>query len=689
MRSRWSDAELEALLARYPGWPEDLVACLYASRLLGAEPALALHGGGNTSVKLPARDLLGEEVPGLYVKGSGRDLAGIEPEDFSLLDLDRAARLVGLGSLPDSEIARCLRICALVPEAPPPSIETPLHASLPSRFVLHTHAEAILSLTNRVGGAGCVAEALGRGVIVLPYVRPGLELAAASRTAILAEPRSIGMVWVQHGLLSWGPTAKDAYDRTVDLVSRAEAFLSRERARSAVPSSLAVTEPIPHPGLARQRMAELAPRMRGLLSAESGNPDRPFERPILASATDAATLLALASHGAEAQVISPPLTSDHLIRIGREPLWLAHLPWTDLEALDSQLRGWVEAYERRTGELPRTALVPGVGVVGRGRDAREAGIALDLALQNLMVKTAMVSAGVRYQGLEGEHLREAEHRPLQQAKLERSAQPMGGTVAILTGAAGAIGSGCARVLLEAGAHVALADLAGERLTSLAAELETEFPGRVLAAEMDVTSGASVAAGFAAACCAWGGVDLVVANAGLAHVAPLAELELEELRRLERVNLEGTLHTLAEAARLFRLQGTGGDVVLVSTKNVPAPGASFGAYSATKAAAHQLARVASLELAELGVRVNMVAPDAVFGDAGRPSGLWQEVGPARMKARGLDSAGLEDYYRQRNLLKARVTARHVGEAVLFFALRKTPTTGATLPVDGGLPDATPR
>ncbi|HEX6199447.1 MAG TPA: SDR family oxidoreductase, partial [Thermoanaerobaculia bacterium] len=178
-------------------------------------------------------------------------------------------------------------------------------------------------------------------------------------------------------------------------------------------------------------------------------------------------------------------------------------------------------------------------------------------------------------------------------------------------------------------------------------------------------------------------------AGAAHVAALEELDLADFERLERVNVHGTLLPLAEAARRFRLQGTGGDVVLVSTKNVFAPGTSFGAYSATKAAAHQLARVASQELAPLGVRVNMVAPDAVFAEGERRSGLWQDVGPSRMRARGLSEAELEEYYRDRNLLKARITARHVAQAVLFFATRRTPTTGATLPVDGGLPDATPR
>ncbi len=201
--------------------------------------------------------------------------------------------------------------------------------------------------------------------------------------------------------------------------------------------------------------------------------------------------------------------------------------------------------------------------------------------------------------------------------------------------------------------------------------------------------ASVREGFRRVIQAWGGVDLVVSNAGIAHVSPLAGLDIEAYRRLERVNVEGTLNVISEAGKLFRRQGTGGDIVLVSTKNVFAPGAGFGAYSATKAAAHQLARIASLELAPIDVRVNMVAPDAVFSHGNRRSGLWAEIGPDRMKARGLDEKGLEDYYRGRNLLKARVTAVHVARAVLFFATRQTPTTGATIPVDGGLPDATPR
>ncbi len=267
--------------------------------------------------------------------------------------------------------------------------------------------------------------------------------------------------------------------------------------------------------------------------------------------------------------------------------------------------------------------------------------------------------------------------------------PLHNKVALVTGAAGAIGAGICKGLLENGCRVAATDRAQEPLDTLVAELLPGAPGRIIGIRMDVTDGDDVAYGFAAVGRAWGGVDIVVANAGIALVSSLVDLDLDAFRKLEKVNVDGTLLTLAEAGRWLALQGTGGDIVVISTKNVFAPGAHFGAYSATKAAGHQLARVAALELAPLGVRVNMVAPDAVFAGGKRKSGLWAEIGPSRMKARGLDEQGLEEYYRNRNLLKARITPAHVANAVLFFVTRQTPTTGATLPVDGGLPDAVPR
>jgi len=267
--------------------------------------------------------------------------------------------------------------------------------------------------------------------------------------------------------------------------------------------------------------------------------------------------------------------------------------------------------------------------------------------------------------------------------------PLGDRVVLVTGAAGAIGYGICKGLLEAGCRVAATDLPGDRLAALVDDLNARAGERAIGLAMDVTDPASVAQAFDDATGRWGGVDIVIVNAGIAMVARLTEMDPAVFAKIEKVNVEGALLTLAEAGRHMKRQATGGDIVVISTKNVPCPGAGFGAYSSTKAACHQLGRIASLELAEFDIRVNMVAPDAVFSEGAYKSGLWEEVGPGRMKARGLDEDGLHEYYRNRNLLKARVTARHVANAVLFFVTRQTPTTGATIPVDGGLPDATPR
>ncbi|MBU0478415.1 SDR family oxidoreductase [bacterium] len=276
--------------------------------------------------------------------------------------------------------------------------------------------------------------------------------------------------------------------------------------------------------------------------------------------------------------------------------------------------------------------------------------------------------------------------------IEKAAKPdppLRNEVAIITGAAGAIGSGICRGLLENGCRVAATDLPGKRLDNFVSEFKKSAGDCIIGVPLDVTDKESVTNGFNSVIREWGGIDIVIVNAGIPLISSIMEMSLNDFRRLEKVNVEGTLLTLAEAGCHMRLQGTGGDIVLTSTKNVFSPGARFGAYSATKAASHQLGRIASLELAEFGIRVNMVAPDAVFSDGECKSGLWKKIGPDRMRHKGIDEKELQEHYRQRNLLKTTITARHVANAVLFFVTRQTPTTGATIPVDGGLPDATPR
>ena len=386
------------------------------------------------------------------------------------------------------------------------------------------------------------------------------------------------------------------------------------------------------------RLNSVTPVMRGLLAKQTDNEDMPYEPVILRSLTgEEAVKFAASAESAELPEYPAPLT-----RTEKPPLFIKAVDFdAEAENLRKQLKDSLSDYSQRHGCSPEIIRLRGLGVLWV--DSGDSGSRL----------------------------------------------PLRNKVAAVTGAAGAIGYGICRGLLENGCYLAATDLAGEKLDSFVSDLKGRWGNHVIGVAIDVTDKDSLVAGFRKIIASWGGIDILVLNAGIAMVSYLKEMDLDEFRKLEKVNVEGAMLTLSHIARHFILQGTGGDIIVVSTKNVPSPGAGFGAYSATKAACHQLGRIASIELAQYGVRVNMVAPDAVFSEGEYKSGLWEQIGPERMQSRGLDEKGLQEYYRSRNLLKAKVTGRHVANAVLFFATRQTPTTGATLPVDGGLPDATPR
>jgi rhamnose utilization protein RhaD (predicted bifunctional aldolase and dehydrogenase)/NAD(P)-dependent dehydrogenase (short-subunit alcohol dehydrogenase family) len=702
MQSRWSETEAEEFVREHAsGTDRDLALRTYSARLLGAEPSLVLHGGGNTSVKAETTDTLGQKRPVIYVKASGHDLATITPAGHTALDLEYLRRLRALDSLDDAAMVNEFRTHLIRADAPTPSIETLVHAFLPPRYIDHTHADTILALTNQRNGLKIAAEALGGEVIVLDYVTPGFDLAKAAAAAFEAQPRARGMVWARHGLVTWGDTERESYETTIALITRAELYIAKNSRRSLVVRATTLVD------TARKRYALVAPITRGLLARPTGDADRPHARVVLRPLITSEVLAVVDSPAGQNLALTPPLTSDHLIRTKPWPLWIESPQFNDAEKLRAQLahaiQGYASAYrayfERHQSRLPpgaepfdpnpRVLLLPGLGAICAGKDALAAGVAHDITAHTLAVKSQIAEMGL-YRGLDEAEMFDMEYRAMQHAKLARGAEkPLAREVALVTGAAGAIGSAICEELLSNGCHVAATDLPGAALDRLIQEFRPHYSPNIIGVALDVTDSNSVAAGFEAVIQEWGGVDLVVINAGIAHVSAIADLDLETFRRLERVNQEGTLLLLAEAARHFRLQGTGGDIILISTKNVAAPSAQFAAYSATKAAAHQLARIASQELAPLGVRVNMVAPDAIFSHGDRKSGLWAEVGPDRMRARGMTEKELEEFYRNRNLLKIQITARHVGRAVIFFATRQTPTTGATLPVDGGLPDAAPR
>ncbi len=385
-------------------------------------------------------------------------------------------------------------------------------------------------------------------------------------------------------------------------------------------------------------LAKIAPIVRGLLAERTGEQDIPYKPVILKSLTSKEAVdFAKTEKNAEAQRYPEPLTKGK-----NPPLFISDVDYNaEPENLSKQLSDMISDYSQRHGCKPEIVCLRELGILYVDKRDNDP----DLPLRN--------------------------------------------KVALVTGAAGAIGYGICCGLLENGCHLVASDLPGKKLDDFTADLKQTAGDRVIGIPIDVTDEESVAGGLESVSLAWGGIDIVVVNAGIPLVSFLKDINLDDFRRVEKVNIEGTFLTLREIARHFILQGTGGDVIIVSTKNVPSPGAGFGAYSATKAASHQLGRIASLELAQYGVRVNMVAPDGVFSEGKYKSGLWAEVGPDRMRARGLDEKGLQEYYQNRNLLKAKITGRHVSNAVLFFATRQAPTTGITIPVDGGLPDATPR
>ena len=699
MKDRWNDQAAAAAIER---WQEchgnDFALRLYTADLIGRDPDLVLHGGGNVSLKRPFRTIFGDEVDAIHVKGSGCDLAGIEAGDMPALDLNHLRRLRSLDTLDDDALVNELRRNLFDAAAPTPSIETLLHAFLPHRFIDHSHADAVLALTNQPDAERLVRAAVGDRIAILPYVPPGFDLAQAVADLYESNPAVEGIVLIQHGLVTFGDDARTSYERHIGIVAACEAFITQRSAGRRL------TVSYESPAGSAELAARAAPIMRGLIAMPTGDDDHPWARSVLEWDASAEVLDFVNSQEAHVLAQTGPLTTDHLIRTKRHPLYVADPAWSDAEALRRQLQEQVEEYRaeyrayviEHGGTLagvdpsPRVVLLPGAGAFCWGRTKREARIAADITVHALATKARAHAVGT-YTALSAEHLYAMEYRSMQLAKLGQCpARPLESQIVVISGAAGAIGAAIAETCARAGAHVVVTDLDEQRLQQVVRRVEGACgPGTAAALIMDVTDEASVRAGYAEVCRLYGGVDIIVPNAGVAHVAPIEDLRLDDFRRVLDINATGYLLFMREGIRILRRQGLGGHIVINSSKNVFSPGKNFGAYSASKAAGHQLGKIAAIELAPYGIRVNMINADAVFAHEDIPSGLWAEVGPQRAKSRGMSTEELPEYYRNRNLLKTRIYGHHVGNAVVFFASNATPTTGATLPVDGGVAEAFPR
>lgn len=637
------------------GFADDLDARVYSSRLLGSDPSLVLHGGGNTSVKVDAVTVTGRPERRLLVKGSGWDLGSIERAGFAPLRLAPLVELAGLDALDDLTMARELASYRVDPEAPAPSVESILHALLPYRFVDHTHADAVVTLTDTVHGEVLVREVLGDDVLVLPYVMPGFDLARQVAAAIpLLTPETRGIVLMNHGAFTFGDTARESYERMIDLVARAEEAIAARVTRG---------EPA---GEATPFDRVAVARVRAEIAAVAGFP-------VLVRVDRSPAALAFARDPRVEQLSQVgTATPDHVLFTKPTPML-----GRDVAAYADRYRAYFDANLPRArvpvtmlDPAPRVVLDPELGLLGAGRTPALSRAATEIYRHTIdVIRDADALGG--YRSATTEELFDLEYWDLEQAKLRRSGPPREqvGRVVLITGAAGGIGRACAARFLAEGAAVVGLDLDPA--------VADRFDGAAwLGLACDVTDADQVAAALDRAVEQFGGIDVVVLNAGIFPAArPLAELPAAEWRRVLDVNLDASVDLLRETHPLLALSPGGGQVLVIGSKNVAAPGPGAAAYSASKAALTQVARVLALEWAPDGIRVNVVHPDAVFD-----TGIWT---PELLAERAERYGMTVEQYKRRNLLGAEITSDDVARLCVTMAgAAFAKTTGAQVPIDGG-------
>ena len=671
MPSPWSEnAALEAEAAWGEGGAaRDLAHLVYATRLLGADPRLVLHGGGNSSVKTAAADLTGERIEALRIKGSGWDMARIEPAGLPAVRLAPLRRLRTLDTLGDREMVSFQRGNLLDSNAPDPSVETLLHAFLPHRYVFHTHADAVLALTDQPDGAALCAEAFGGRAGVVPYVMPGFALAKACAAAHDADPSVEGLILLKHGVFSFGDSAREAYERMIALVSLAEDRLARARPPRPAAAPRGVP-PLP--------ASEIAPILRGLLCGSERAPGRM----VTAFRAGPAVMDYLGLPDLRRVAFAGPATPDHVIRTRPRPLIVesgggaAAFRDRTRRALDAHVAeydAWFARNDARPGgprapldPCPRVVLVPGVGLFAFGRSAPAAAVCADVAETTARVAATAEAVG-RFESISEADIFDVEYWPLEQAKLGKaSARRLDGHVVAVTGGGSGLGRAAAEAFAKEGAAVAVLD----RDEAAAAEAAEAAGG--LAFACDVTDSASVRAAFADLARSFGGLDVLVSNAGAAWQGRIGDVAESVLHESFALNFYGHQRAAQAALAVMRAQGLGGVLLFNASKQAVNPGRDFGPYGLPKAALLALMRQYALDHGAEGIRANAVNADRI-----RSGLLTEAMIAARAAARGVSA----DEYMAGNLLGREVTAEDAARAFVDLALAEK-TTGAVVTVDGG-------
>ena len=679
IENRWNDSEAPA--------GDGLASLAYRSRLLGADRTLVNIYGGNTSVKAEETDHVGRPTTVLWVKGSGSDIADITERGFAGLKMDEVAPLFERPSMTDEEMIAYLDRTAFETGRPRQSIETLLHAFVPAKHVDHTHPDAIIAIACTPNGREIMREIWGDRAAWVDYIRPGFTLSQQIGAAVRDDPKIECVVMGKHGLVTWGPDSKTCYETTLRIIGEAQSYLD---ARAEVEPFGGAAVPSVEEASRRDLLTELLPVLRGAMSGD--------RKVVLAVDSSPEVLQFVNSRAARELCAVGAACPDHLVHTKRVPLFLDWKPEESKDALIKAAKAGVTAFreeyaayfeanraegDRMFPSAPRVTLVPGIGMVTSGTDAQGAEVSRQLYTRAIAVMRGATSLG-GFVSLTAAESYGVEYWPLELYKLSLKPAPktLEGHVALVTGAASGIGRAIARRLATDGAHVVIADRNEEGGRATAAEI-TGFR-RAMAVGMDVTSEDAVAEAFRSAVLAYGGVDLVVNNAGIATSSPIEDTTLDEWNKNQSILSTGYFLVARQAFRLMRQQEIGGGLVFIGSKNSVAAGKNASAYSAAKAAELHLARCLAEEGGAVGIRVNSVLPDGVLSGSSIWDGRWRAERAANY---GIAPDELEEFYRKRTTLKVNILPEDIAEAVAFFAgPASAKTTGGVLTVDGGVPTA---